>query len=63
MAVSPDGGTVYVANINSDNVSAIATATNTVTAAIPVGSGPVAFGVFMIRPSFAGTQGFSNCHG
>ena len=26
VAVSPDGGTVYVANIDSDNVSAIATA-------------------------------------
>jgi DNA-binding beta-propeller fold protein YncE len=37
-------------------------ATNTVTAAITVGSGPVALGVF-IRPSFAGMQGSSNCHG
>jgi hypothetical protein len=43
----------------------IATAANTVIATIAVGSGrgPVAFGVFIIRPSFAGTQGFSNCHG
>jgi YVTN family beta-propeller protein len=63
VAVSPDGGTVYVANIDSDNVPAIATAANMVVATISVGSGPVAFGVFMIRPSFAGTQGFSNCHG
>ena len=51
------------ANGASNNVSVIATATNTVTAAITVGSGPVAFGVFVIRPSVAGTRGFSNCHG
>jgi hypothetical protein len=44
-------------------VSVIATARNTVTAAITAGTGPVAFGVFIVRPSFAGTQGLSNCHG
>ena len=62
VAVTPDGCKVYVANGASNNVSVIATATNRVTAAITVGRGPVAFGVFIIRPSFAGTQGFSNCH-
>jgi len=43
VAVTPDGSKVYVANFLSNNVSAIATATNTVTATIPVGSEP--FGV------------------
>jgi YVTN family beta-propeller protein len=62
VAVTPDGCKVYVANGASNNVSVIATATNRVTAAITVGRGPVAFGVFIIRPSFAGTQGFSKCH-
>ena len=63
VAVTPDGCKVYVANGASNDVSVIATATNTVTAAITAGRGPVAFGVFIIRPSFAGTQGLSNCHG
>jgi hypothetical protein len=45
-------------------VSVIATATNTVTGfPISAGSIPIAFGVFIIRPSFVGTYGFSNCHG
>jgi hypothetical protein len=30
---------------------------------IPVGNGPVAFGEFIIRPTFAGIQHFSNCYG
>jgi YVTN family beta-propeller protein len=63
VAVTPDGCKVYVANGASNEVSVIATATNRVTAAITVGSGPVAFGAFIIRPSVVGTQGFSNCHG
>ena len=37
MAVTPDGSKVYVANAFSSTVSVIATATNTVTATIPVG--------------------------
>ena len=44
----------------------IATATNTVTATISVGNLPVAFGVFIRPPApprFAGTPGYSNCHG
>ncbi len=40
VAVTPDGSKVYVANENSNTVSVIATATNTVTATIPVGDGP-----------------------
>jgi YVTN family beta-propeller protein len=63
VAVTPDGCKVYVANGAYNDVSVIATATNTVTAAITAGSGPAAFGVFIIRPSFAATQGLSNCHG
>lgn len=37
LAVSPDGGTVYVANQDSDTVSVVRTATGTVAATIPVG--------------------------
>ena len=44
--------------------------TNTVTTTIPVGSQPVAFGVFIQPPragqpppSFAGVPGSKNCHG
>ena len=47
-------------------MSAIATATNTVTATVGVGNGPTAHGVFIQSqspPKFAGTPGFSNCHG
>jgi YVTN family beta-propeller protein len=65
VAVTPDGRKVFVANFRDNTVSVIATATNTVIGSpIPVASGPVAFGVF-IRPGprFAGTPGFSNCHG
>ena len=62
-AVSPDGSTVYAANIVSNNVSVIAAVTNTVTATVAVGSAPFALGVFIARASFAGTPGFSNCHG
>jgi len=43
VAVSSDGSKYYVANEGSDTVSAIATATNAVTATIPVGRQP--FGV------------------
>ena len=67
VAVSPDGSTVYVANAGSNTVSVIATATNTVTATIAVGTNPAAFGIFIQPrqppPRFAGTPGFSNCHG
>ena len=40
MVVTPDGSRVYVANLRSNNVSAIDTATNTVIATIPVGIYP-----------------------
>jgi hypothetical protein len=45
-------------------VSAISTASNTVTATVPVGKSPVAFGNF-IQPElrFAGMPGTANCYG
>jgi YVTN family beta-propeller protein len=62
-SITPEGSKVYVANFYSDNVSVIDTASNTMTATIPVGAAPNAFGIFIIRPIFAGTQHFSNCYG
>jgi YVTN family beta-propeller protein len=53
----------YITNLDSNTVSVIDIATNTVTATIPVGSFPVAFGVFIQPPQLAWTSGFSNCHG
>jgi YVTN family beta-propeller protein len=64
VAVTPDGSKVYVANQGSNNVAVIATATNTVTATIPVGVLPTAVGKFIQPlPSFAGTPGQPNCRG
>ena len=45
MAVSPNGLKVYVANMDSNTVSVIDTATNTVSATVTVGSGPVGVAV------------------
>lgn len=39
-----------MANWGTNNVSVIDTATNTVVATVPVGSGPIAFGVFIQQP-------------
>jgi len=47
MAVHPAGTFVYVANLNSNTVSVIDTATNKVTATVTVGERPVAFGQFI----------------
>ena len=47
VAVTPDGTKVYVANTDSNTVSVIDTATNTVTATVNVGNSPVAFGQFI----------------
>ncbi|MBI3798420.1 MAG: YncE family protein [Deltaproteobacteria bacterium] len=44
-AVSPDGARVYVCNFNSNTLSVISTATNTVTDTINVGDGPWAVAV------------------
>ena len=62
VAVTPDGSKVYVANVDSNSVSVINTAKNTVTATITVGTNPVAFGVFIQpAPRFAGTPGKVGC--
>jgi YVTN family beta-propeller protein len=42
LAVTPDGGTVFVANLNSESVTPIAVSTNTARAAIAVPGGPIA---------------------
>jgi YVTN family beta-propeller protein len=64
VAVSPDGSAVYVANFGANTVSVIDTASKAVTKTITGFSGPVAFGAFIgPAPKFAGTPGFSNCHG
>lgn len=47
VAVHPDGPTVYVTNGEDNTVSVIDAATNTVNTKIPVGSGPVALGLFI----------------
>lgn len=62
--MTPDGRTAYVANLNSNDVSVIDTANNTVIAAVPVGTEPYSFGLFIQpEPKFAGTPGKPNCHG
>jgi YVTN family beta-propeller protein len=64
IAVTPDGTKVYVAN-NSDrpgDVSVIATATNTVSTTIGVGSSPAAFGQFIQPLILTGKPGSANCH-
>src|SRR5262249_13188841 len=68
VAVTPDGSKVYVANSGDGTVSVISTGTNTVIGSpIPVGSQPLALGVFIQpaqpAPKFAGTPGQSNCIG
>jgi YVTN family beta-propeller protein len=64
VAVTPNGGKIYVANYASGTVSVINAATNSVTTTIPVGAEPAAFGIFIQpAPRFAGTPGMSNCYG
>jgi YVTN family beta-propeller protein len=47
LSVVAAGPLAYVANSGSNTVSVIDTGTNTIIASIPVGSGPVALGVFI----------------
>jgi YVTN family beta-propeller protein len=64
VAVTSDGSKVYVANEAAYNVAVIDTATNSVAATISGFAQPIAFGAFIQpAPKFAGTPGFSNCHG
>jgi YVTN family beta-propeller protein len=62
LAVTPDGGKVYIVNSDDNTVSVIDTAINTVVAVVPVGNSPASFGVF-IQSRYAGTPGDANCHG
>src|SRR6266849_1875745 len=62
VAVNTDGSKVYVANNEDKTVSVIDTATNFVIATIPVGIGPVAFGVF-IQPTQPDPKGEENTAG
>jgi YVTN family beta-propeller protein len=50
VAVTPDGSKVFIANNSPSTVSVINAATDTVTAAIPVGNVPYAFGIFIQPP-------------
>ena len=45
VAITPDGSTVYVANINSNNVSIINTTNNTAYANVPVGPSPLGIAI------------------
>jgi YVTN family beta-propeller protein len=64
LAITPDGSKVYVANSTGNGVAVIDTATDTLRhAQIPVGSDPIAFGEFIIDPSYAGTPGRPTCRG
>ncbi|VVB53892.1 Cytochrome D1 heme domain protein [uncultured archaeon] len=47
VAVTPDGKQAYVANSNTNTVAVIDTATHKVIKIVPVGSRPVAFGLFI----------------
>ena len=50
MAVNPAGTRVYVTNYNSNSVSVLDSASNTVTATVAVGSSPSALGLFIGGP-------------
>ena len=52
-----------VADPVANSILVIDTATNMVITTIPVGSAPLAFGVFIQQPRFAGTPGKANCFG
>ncbi len=52
MAITPDGAFAYVTNFNS-TASVIATATNTVVATVPVGSGPFDIAISNLNAPFA----------
>jgi YVTN family beta-propeller protein len=64
VSVTPDGRKVYVANYAADTVTVIDGMTYAILGTIPVGSEPLAFGIFIQpAPRFAGTPGKANCHG
>jgi YVTN family beta-propeller protein len=57
VAITPDGTHAYVTNFRDTTVSVIATATNTVVATIPVGSGPAGVAITPSPALFACPQG------
>jgi YVTN family beta-propeller protein len=62
--VTPDGRKVHVANYAADTVTVIDGMTYAILGTIPVGSDPLAFGIFIQpAPKFAGTPRRSNCQG
>jgi YVTN family beta-propeller protein len=70
VSVTPDGREVYVANYNSNLVTVVDAATGAITAMVPVGNSPLAFGNFIQPgpkpekpPKFAGKPGKANCYG
>ena len=64
VSVTPDGREIYVANFDADLATVVDAATGVITATIPVGNSPLAFGNFIQpAPRFAGTPGKANCHG
>jgi YVTN family beta-propeller protein len=64
ISVTPDNSRVYVANFDANEMFVVDAATMAITATIPVGSEPLAFGNFIQpSPTFAGTPGKANCHG
>jgi YVTN family beta-propeller protein len=64
ISVTPDGRKVYAANFDANEVFVVDAVTGAITAALPVGNEPLAFGNFIQpRPAFAGTPGKANCHG
>lgn len=54
VAITPDGKYAYVTGFQANNVTVIATATNTVVATVPVGTNP--FGVGIIPPPGSALQ-------
>jgi YVTN family beta-propeller protein len=62
MAVTPDGSKIYVVTGFSGTAQVIDTATNMVSATIPLGGAPGGVGIQPAR-RFAGVPGSSNCHG
>jgi YVTN family beta-propeller protein len=56
VAISADGGTVWVVNVNDGSLSVIDTATSTVTTAIPIGSSPFGVAVGCISPPALAAQ-------
>ena len=45
MAIAPDGSTAYITNHNSNNVSVLDTATNTISATVAVGTSPAGIAI------------------